>query len=67
MNNNYDNYDQNVSVSPPESLVKYDLPLFVGVETVPGGTYAKPTLSETTSKLDDMVNSMLPARYLTPL
>ena len=48
-----------LGVSPPESLMKYDAPLFVGIE--PSSTGIKST-AEGLSKLDDMINSMLPPR-----
>lgn len=52
-----------ISVSPPESLVKYDAPLFVGIEPsqessiLPGKSG-----NENSTKLDDMINAMIPAR-----
>jgi hypothetical protein len=49
-----------ISVTPPDSLVKYDAPLFVGIE--PGSDGAKATMTEGASKIDDMINSMLPPR-----
>ena len=48
-----------LGVSPPESLMKYEAPLFVGIE--PSSTGIKST-AEGLSKLDDMINSMLPPR-----
>lgn len=54
-----------VSVSPPESLLKYQAPLFVGIEpsaeTINQAKGAKAG-GEASTKLDDMVNAMLPAR-----
>ena len=48
-------------VSPPESLVKFEAPLFVGIQ--PSGTAEKAGgVNEATSKLDDMINAMLPPR-----
>jgi hypothetical protein len=48
-----------LGVSPPDSLMKYDAPLFVGIEpSVNGGKMT----AEGLSKLDDMINSMLPPR-----
>lgn len=49
----------NVGVSRPDSLVKYDDPLFVETELIKsqGKTFA-----EGSSKVDDMLNSMLPPR-----
>jgi hypothetical protein len=49
-----------LGVSPPDSLMKYDAPLFVGIE--PSANGGKMT-AEGLSKLDDMINSMLPPRY----
>jgi hypothetical protein len=49
-----------ISVTPPESLVKFEAPLFVGIES---RQHASPTRNENASKLDDMINSMLPPRY----
>lgn len=49
----------NVGVSRPDSLVKYDDPLFVGNEL--SNSQAK-TYTEGSSKVDDMLNSMLPPR-----
>ena len=49
-----------LGVSPPDSLVKYDAPLFVGIE--PSSNGGK-TFAEGLSKLDDMINSMLPPRF----
>eukprot|EP01038_Epipyxis_sp_PR26KG_P014407 gene14407-19338_t len=53
-----------ISVSPPETLVKYDAPLFAGIEPTkaqPSFNNSKP-LDAAASKLEDMVNSMLPPR-----
>jgi dynein light intermediate chain len=52
-----------VSVSPPETLVKFEAPLFAGIE--PSGSrpaHAKSHNQEGNPKLDDMLNSMLPPR-----
>jgi dynein light intermediate chain len=52
-----------VSVSPPETLVKFEAPLFAGIE--PSGSrpiQAKSPNQEGNPKLDDMLNSMLPPR-----
>lgn len=61
-NNNFENNDPAINVHPPDSLVKFESPLFVGVESLPQGGYTKPLLTENVSKLDEMINSMLPAR-----
>ena len=54
-----------IAVTPPESLVRFDAPLFVGVEPNADTLVSllnKTSLSENASKLDDMINSMLPPR-----
>ena len=51
-----------LGISPPESLLKYDAPLFVGIQSSQGSANGK-NAPEGLSKLDDMVNSMLPPRY----
>ena len=52
-----------VEVSPPESLLKYQAPLFVGIEpSAETLQQAKATGGEASTKLDDMINAMLPAR-----
>ena len=48
-----------VSSTPPESLVKYSAPLFNGITQDPN--QAKGTV-ENTSKLDEMIYAMIPAR-----
>lgn len=60
-NNNLEQTNQNLSIHAPESLMKFDSPLFVG-DGIQAGGCAKPPLTENSSKLDDMVNSMLPPR-----
>lgn len=54
-----------ISVSPPETLIKFDAPLFGGIE--PQGDKASHVKSshnqENNAKLEDMMNSMLPPRY----
>jgi len=51
-----------VSVTPPDSLVRYDAPVFVGLE--PSVEAAKPRnkINEQSLKLEDMINSMIPPR-----
>jgi dynein light intermediate chain, axonemal len=56
-----------VSVTPPETLVKFEAPLFAGIE--PGsGRYPKASPNQEggggviNPKLDDMINAMLPPR-----
>jgi hypothetical protein len=51
--------DGNVTVSPPESLVKYNAPLFNGIQKDPNQSKG---VVENTSKLDEMIHAMLPAR-----
>eukprot|EP00596_Hydrurales_sp_CCMP1899_P004430 CAMPEP_0119042042 /NCGR_PEP_ID=MMETSP1177-20130426/14310_1 /TAXON_ID=2985 /ORGANISM="Ochromonas sp, Strain CCMP1899" /LENGTH=231 /DNA_ID=CAMNT_0007008545 /DNA_START=163 /DNA_END=855 /DNA_ORIENTATION=+ len=48
-----------LGVSPPDSLMKHDAPLFMGIEPSAMGGKAS---AEGLSKLDDMINSMLPPR-----
>mmetsp|Transcript_60014 Transcript_60014/g.120434 ORF Transcript_60014/g.120434 Transcript_60014/m.120434 type:complete len:240 (-) Transcript_60014:230-949(-) len=53
---------------PPDSLVRFDTPLFVGFDTVKpaeGGTLSRKGADPALSQLDDMVNSMLPPREWT--
>lgn len=56
--------DQELRVSPPDSLLRYDAPLFVGIEKSQTKVPAASTkgLSAENSKLDDMLNAMLPPR-----
>ena len=51
-----------VAVSPPDSLIRFDAPIFVGLEPSTEGTNRKPKPSETTSKLEDMIDAMIPPR-----
>jgi dynein light intermediate chain, axonemal len=52
---------QEVEVTPPDSLVKYEAPIFAGLEPSKDGlTAAK--LKEGSTKLDEMVTAMLPPR-----
>jgi len=51
-----------VSANPPESLLKYQAPLFVGIEASVEAVQQAKTSGEASTKLDDMINSMLPAR-----
>lgn len=55
-----------ISVTPPETLVKFDAPLFGGIE--PQGkdsSHAKVSHNqENNAKLEDMLNSMLPPRLV---
>jgi hypothetical protein len=53
-----------VAVSPPDSLVRYDAPIFAGLEPSSEGTKHKPKPSETASKLEDMLDAMIPPRCL---
>jgi hypothetical protein len=59
-----------IAVTPPDSLTRFDAPLFVGVErshaaAATGAAGAKLTAvgADAANKLDDMINSMLPPRY----
>lgn len=53
-------------VSPPESLLKYQAPLFVGIdpshERVQQAKAGAAGAAEGSTKLEDMINAMLPAR-----
>lgn len=49
-----------IAVSPPDSLVKFDAPIFVGLE--PSSRPATKNQAENTTKLEDMINSVLPPR-----
>lgn len=51
-----------ISVTPPETLVKFDAPLFAGIETSGEKAHIKSQNQENNTKLEDMVNSMLPPR-----
>jgi len=51
-----------VSANPPESLLKYQAPLFVGIEASVEAVQQAKTSGEASTKLDDMINAMLPAR-----
>jgi hypothetical protein len=51
--------DDRVTVTPPESLVKYNAPLFNGIQKDPNQSKG---IVENTSKLDEMIHAMLPAR-----
>jgi len=50
-----------ISVSPPETLVKFDAPLFAGIEANEKSAH-KNNHQETGSKIEDMLNSMIPPR-----
>mmetsp|Transcript_2750 Transcript_2750/g.3792 ORF Transcript_2750/g.3792 Transcript_2750/m.3792 type:complete len:234 (+) Transcript_2750:22-723(+) len=50
-----------IAVTVPETLVKYDAPLFAGIESNQQKAQSKPQI-EINAKLEDMINSMLPPR-----
>jgi hypothetical protein len=52
-----------ISVSPPETLVKYNAPLFGGTEPSADKGKSQNQAGEAGGKLEDMINSMLPPRY----
>lgn len=52
-----------ISVSPPETLVKFDAPLFAGIEPNADKNGTKAQHQENSSKIEDMLNSMIPPRY----
>ena len=55
-----------IRVHPPDSLLRYEPPVFVGLEPSQGKADLKPAAESNTkegsSQLEDMVNSMLPPR-----
>jgi hypothetical protein len=53
-----------ISVTPPETLVRYDAPLFAGIEPSGERPFNPPKSQnqETNGKIDDMLNSMIPPR-----
>ena len=51
-----------IQVTPPESLLKYNAPLFVGIEASGETLSLAKGSQEGSTKLDDMINAMLPAR-----
>jgi hypothetical protein len=51
-----------ITVSPPESLVKYEAPLFVGIEPSVTQEEGKAKANLNNTKLEDMVDSIIPAR-----
>merc|ERR1712224_462052 len=53
-----------VEVNPPASLIRYDAPIFVGLEpSVEAASNVKSSkANEQTAKLEDMLNSMIPPR-----
>ena len=53
---------ETVTVNPPDSLVRYQAPLFVGISPSAETIAQAKTQGEASTKLDDMINSMLPAR-----
>lgn len=55
--------NEELAVSPPDSLVKFDAPQFVGIDGKNKTTAS--ALNDTTNRLDDMVNSMLQPREWT--
>ena len=53
-----------ISVSPPETLVKFDAPLFAGIEPSSEKHGTKNQNQDGGSKIEDMLNSMIPPRYV---
>jgi hypothetical protein len=51
-----------ISVSPPETLVKFDAPLFAGIEPKGNDKNGKSQNQDGNSKIEDMLNSMIPPR-----
>jgi hypothetical protein len=54
-----------ISVTAPETLVKYDAPLFAGIESVQQRPATSKPQIEGNAKIEDMVNSMLPPRCVS--
>ncbi|GMH64354.1 hypothetical protein TrLO_g14615 [Triparma laevis f. longispina] len=52
--------DGQVKCSPPDSLLKYEQPLYLGLSLADQGTTVKG--KEQSNQLDDMLNSMIPPR-----
>jgi dynein light intermediate chain len=51
---------------PPETLIKHEAAVFVGVDAIPeGSSFPRKGVDPAASQLDDMVNSMLPPREWT--
>lgn len=53
-----------ITVTPPDSLVKYEAPLFVGIESNNIPNQPKSGMNENNTKIEDMINSILPPRYI---
>jgi hypothetical protein len=51
-----------ITVTPPDSLVKYEAPLFVGIEASSAAPQGRGGLNENNTKIEDMINSILPPR-----
>ena len=51
-----------VKCSPPESLLKFDEPLYIGLEAKTDLSNAKGAGKASVSQLDDMLNFMIPPR-----
>lgn len=63
--NNINITNHEISVTPPETLVKFDAPLFAGIEPpADKAVLPKGTGGESNAKLEDMLNSMLPPRLV---
>jgi len=55
-----------VVVTPPDSLVRYEAPIFVGLEpSVEGSNIKLKSENNQTAKMEDMLNSMIPPREWT--
>ena len=53
-----------IAVTAPETLIKYDAPMFAGIESTANKLATKTHQMEPNAKLEDMVNAMLPPRFL---
>lgn len=55
-----------VVVTPPDSLLRYEAPIFVGLEpSVEGSNIKLKSENNQTAKMEDMLNSMIPPREWT--
>ena len=50
------------AVNPPESLVSYDTPIFIGTDSLHRSQAGSPTKKNIEGKLEEMLNAMLPPR-----
>lgn len=55
-------FGNEISVTPPETLAKFEAPLFAGIEPEADKPPTKSQNQEGNGKIEDMLNSMLPPR-----